>query len=394
MQRLKCCIKYIVKKVIAALLHIYWVFPVKPNKVLFMNDHSYTFSDNLKYLTLYLLDNNKDNNKYLIYFSLKDSSGTEGKNIKVVKFLSLAHFYHAITSRVLITNNSGISYLPIRKSQLVINTWHGGGPYKVTGVEKIDNRWYEKDLKYNAKKTGIMLSSCEVFSTVEAPSQGFSQNQMMNCGMPRMDFFLNEGFMMDVRKRVTDHYHIPENSKILLYAPTFRGQFESYDNVISGGALELDYTAVLNALKNKFGGEWVFAVRLHPRLKDYTLSDERIVNMTQYQDAEEILMATDVLVTDYSSVMWDFSFSRKPIFLFATDLDDYEVKRGFYIPPEEWPYPIATSNEEMLHNISSYDYDEYIRVLEDHYIKAGSYERGHACEMVKKVIDEYIGSGC
>ena len=87
-------IKYIIKRISSFFLHVFWLFPVRKNKVFFMNDHSYNFSDNLKYLTLYLIDQDKD--KYDIYFSLKNKQGTEDLPIKTVKWLSLSHFYNAL----------------------------------------------------------------------------------------------------------------------------------------------------------------------------------------------------------------------------------------------------------------------------------------------------------
>lgn len=385
----KCFVKYISKIIISGLLHIFWLFPVQKNKILFMNDHSYSYSDNLKYLSIYLLD--KDADKYSIYFSLKNTEGLTDKRIIPIRFLSLKHFYHSLTSEVVITNNSGIVYLPIRKQkQLVINTWHGGGPYKVTGTDAIDNYWYKKDLEYTAEKVDYILSSCSVFSEEEAKGMGFSPDQVINCGMPRMDFFFDKQFVLETRQKVFESFHIPATSKLVIYAPTFRGLFNSYESVIANDVLEIDYHCLMKSLAERFGGNWVFAVRLHPRLKDVSFKDSDLINMSEYPDAEELLLAADVLVTDYSSVMWDFSFSRKPIFIFAPDINDYEVKRGFYLPPEKWPYPIATTNEEMDSNVTNYNNIEYLRRLENHYEESGSYEKGKACETVKNLIDCYI----
>ena len=392
MEEIKCCIKYIIKIIVSGILHVFWIFPVKKNKILFMNDHSYSFSDNLKYLALYLLE--KDPEKYHIYFSLKDTEGINDKKIVPVRFLSVKHFYHALTSGVIITNNSGIVYLPIRKTkQLVINTWHGGGPYKVTGTDAINNIWYAKDMQYTAGKVDYILSSCKVFSEEEAKGMGFRSNQVVNCGMPRMDFFFNKQFMANTRQKVFEEFSIPSSSQLVIYAPTFRGLFESYEGVIADDVLEINYHQLVEALKNRFGGEWVFAVRLHPRLKNVSFADKDLINMSYYPDAEELLIAADVLVTDYSSVMWDFSFSQKPVFLFAPDINDYEVKRGFYLPPEQWPYPIATTNDEMIENIRMFDLDQYLKLLDQHYIDSGSYEKGTACKTVLQLIEAHMKGG-
>lgn len=386
---MKCFIKYISKRIISGVLHCLWLFPVQKNKIFFMNDHSYTFSDNLKYLVLYLLNSEPD--KYKIYFSLKDDKGIIDKRIIPIRFLSMKHFYHALTSSVIITNNSGIVYLPIRKKkQLVINTWHGGGPYKVTGIDAINNSWYDKDMHYTSGKVNYILSSCGVFSEKEAIGMGFQVNQIINSGMPRMDFFFDHQFIAETRQRVFESYDIPICSKLVLYAPTFRGLFENYESVIADDVLEINYHRLTETLSGKFGGEWRFAVRLHPRLKEVQFKDNDLINMSNYPDAEELLIAADALVTDYSSVMWDFSFSRKPIFLFAPDISDYEVKRGFYIPPEEWPYPIAMTNNEMIDKIQNFDVDSYLKDVDEHHLAVNSYEKGDACPTVKNLIDNHL----
>ncbi len=381
------CIKYLSKRGISFILHFFWLFPIKKNKIVLMNDHSYAYSDNLKYLSCYLLE--KEPEKYDLYFLLKNTEGID-RRIKAVKFGSFAHFYHALTGSVVVTNNSGIVYLPIRKKQLVINTWHGGGPYKVTGTEALDNYWHNLDMKYNARKVNYILSSCKVFTEAEAPGMYYKPEQCVNCGMPRMDYFFDKTALEKTKRKVFNTYKLSTLSKLVLYAPTFRGIFENYGGVITDEILEIDDKRLISVLQRKFGGDWIFAVRLHPRLKEVKFNNSNVINMSFYPDAEELLMAADVLVTDYSSVMWDFSFSRKPVFLFAKDIDDYEVKRGFYVPPEKWPYPVAVTNDEMEQNIIDYDQDAYWKRLERHHEESGSFEKGIACETVKQLIDQHL----
>ena len=381
-------LKYCLKKTLTFGLHIFWIFSICNNKILFINEHSYSFSDNLKYLSLYLIE--KDQKKYRIYFSLKDKTDIGDLPIKSVNIFSLKHFYHALTSSVLITNAGGISYLPLRRKQLVISTWHGGGPYKVSGVSAIHGYWYEKETEYNAKKVDYILSSCRVFTEEEAPGMYYKPDQIINCGMPRMDFFFNNDAMGLIHDKVYRSFDIPEQAKFVIYMPTFRGIFEDYQGVITDDMLEIDCQRLLSALRKRFGGEWKFAIRLHPRLRDAKFKNNSLINMSYYPDAEELLMAADVLVTDYSSVMWDFSFSKKPVFLFATDINDYQVKRGFYIPPDEWPFPLASTNDEMVENIRNFEYESYQKRVEAHHEAVGSYEIGKACQTVKSKIDEHI----
>lgn len=382
-------LKYCVKKMLAIVMHVFWIFPVQKNKILFINEHSYNFSDNLKYLSMYLVEKNPE--KYDVFFSLKNCDGIEKFPIKWIKIFSIKHFYHALTSSVLITNAGGISYLPLRKKkQIAINTWHGGGPYKVTGIRAIHGRWYEKETAYNAEKVDYILSSCRIFTEEEAKGMYYNPNQIINSGLPKMDIFFLPERELEVRNKIYSEFNIPASTHVILYAPTFRGIFKDYSGVITDEILEIDYERVTEAVKAKFGGDWIFAVRLHPRLKEVMFEKSGIINMTFYPDVEELLLAADMLITDYSSVMWDYSFRDKPCFLFASDLNDYKVKRGFYIPPEHWPFPIAITNDEMLKNINDFQLERYLKKVRTHHEETGSYEKGIACKTVKQLIDKHI----
>ncbi len=406
---MKELLKYIIKRFITFVLHVFWIFRINQNKVFLMNDHSYNFSDNLKYLTLYLLDHSTGN--YELYFSLKNPSGLEHLSVKPVRWFSFMHFYHALTSSVVITNNGGTAFMPFRKNQLVINTWHGGGPYKMTGVKALTRcfdkesdsesdasytkdksiYWYEKALAYNARKVDYILLSCKMCFE-EIHGMFYTDNQALSIGNPRVDCLFDNNSSFSARDKVFKAFGIDPECKLIIYAPTFRGSFESYEGIVDNQELSIDINQILNAANIRFGGKWLFAVRLHPRLKDIELSGDGLINMTSYPDAQEILIASDMLITDYSSMMWDYSFMSKPCLLFAPDIYDYSVRRGFYLPPEEWPFPIAVTNDDLIDIISKFDFDDYHKKVNEHHNDVGSYESGHACESVKDIIDKHISS--
>lgn len=390
-------------------MHVFWIFPINKRKVFMMNDHSYNFSDNLKYLTLYLLNHDAEN--YEVYFSLKNPIGLECLSVKPVRWFSFSHFFHALTSSVVITNNGGTAFMPFRKKQMVINTWHGGGPYKMTGIRALTNcfdkaidqdnadtvkqdksiYWYEKALAYNAKKVNYILISCKM-CLEETRGMFYSDDQALDIGNPRVDCLIDKSRSCATKDKVFKTYGLDPEYKLIIYAPTFRGSFESYDGIVDNQELNIDIKQILNSVSNKFGGKWLFAVRLHPRLKDVKLSGEGLINMTSYPDAQEILIASDMLITDYSSIMWDYSYTGKPCLLFAPDINDYSVRRGFYLPPEEWPFPIAVTNKDLIDIINGFDLIDYLERVNSHHNSVGSYESGHACESVKDIIDKHISS--
>ena len=150
---------------------------------------------------------------------------------------------------------------------------------------------------------------------------------------------------------------------------------------------------ILGALRNRFKNEFVLLYRFHHQLYN---SKERIefyengIDVTLYPDIQELLVAADVVITDYSSLMWDFSLQRKPVFLYQSDAKEYENNRGFYAPVSEWPYPQAHTQDELIELIVHFDNEAYLRELNLFLEKYGSCDDGHASERVVKRIMEVV----
>ena len=134
-------------------------------------------------------------------------------------------------------------------------------------------------------------------------------------------------------------------------------------------------------------------VRFHP----YDRNPERRYawceeweNVTDYDDVQELLAASDILITDYSSVMWDFSIQGKPVFLFHPDLDRYERERGYYLAFDQMPYIEAFSNEELYRKIKQFDEVSYKKKLTGFLTEYGSFDRGTASKVIADTIMEMI----
>lgn len=379
-----------VKLLLNFILHIFWVFPLKKNRISLINDLSYTYGDNLKYICEYLEKYYSD--RYEIIFPLKKKYEINNLNIRIItpKPKTLFAFYYFLTSSVLITNVGGISYLPLRKKQLVLNTWHGGGPYKKTGIDTSRNRLFSYDMKLTAKKTTFILSSCEVFTKKESKALLFPENKCLNIGSPRNDIMFKKG--LNIKQKVYSYYGIKADKKIVLYAPTFRNKNNKVLLQRTTSEIELNYVDILNACKTKWGGEWIFAQRFHPLLKTTQKDDyrESVINFSNHPDMQELLYVASVVISDYSSLMWDFSLTERPCFILSNDIEEYEQTRGFYIPIKNWPYPIAHNNNELIRNIVNFDENEYVKQLQQHYKEAGNFERGTACKQVTDLIYNFI----
>lgn len=382
-QSVKEYLHYASKVLLKVILHVFWIFPIKKSRITLLNELSFSYGDSMKYLDLYIRD--KYPNDFEVVFPMNNISGLDKDDLITVKPMSLQYFFYILTSRVIITNAGGISYLPLKKKQFVINTWHGGGPYKKTALAVYNSKWYKKEVLMNAKNTRYLLSSCKFFSNFEAKTMLFNDEQCIPAGLPRNDIFFKAN--ADIKNKVFTHYNIDDSKKLVLFAPTFRNEQTGSTSRKIQNEIDIDYETVLQELGSQFGGEWAFAIRFHPKMKNIVLDDKSIINMTNYPDMQEILYAADIIIADYSSLMWDFALSYKPCFLYAPDIEEYERTRGFYMPSSRWPYPLAHDNNELIDNIKSFDVAKYTEDLKRHFEDSGSFEHGNACEITLNLVN-------
>jgi CDP-glycerol glycerophosphotransferase len=301
--------------------------------------------------------------------------------VKIVQWNSLAYIYYNITSKIYITNSDIGSYIPFRKVQIVINTWHGGGAFKRTGIVDTEKKYkvYQKFiLESMARKTTYFISSSRVFSERKNLYYYINPNKFLPIGMPRNDilFYPHD----DISKRVKDVLGINQADRIILYSPTFRGSTRNATLIFN-----MDINRVMIALAKRFDGKFVFLYRMHHTISSM-LNIENGIDVSAYADMQELLCASDVMISDYSSAMWDFSLTYKPCFIYAPDIPDYGAERGFASPIEEWPFPIAETNDELEQNILLFSSKHYMEKVKEYHASFGSYEQGTATEQITKLI--------
>ena len=146
------------------------------------------------------------------------------------------------------------------------------------------------------------------------------KGKILNCGYPRNDILVGNRYKY--RQLIREKYGISIDTNIILYAPTYRNgrKLDKYN---------LDYDRVLNAVQNKFGGKWVAMLRFHPTINNLTLQQNNIINVTDYSDMQELMAGSDLLISDYSSVITEFALTEQPVFLYSEDVDEYVNERDF-----------------------------------------------------------------
>ena len=310
----------------------------------------------------------------------------EEKGIKVVKYKSLEYLYYVMTSKVYVDNAEFWSALKFRPGQMVLETWHGGGAYKRVGGHRIDvNAREQQHAVEKMNKITLFLSSSRAFTKFVIRDAYRYQGEVLECGLPRNDDLLNPDPATAEKARKT--LGISADKKVLLYAPTFRNShtLDLYD---------VDFPRLKASLEKRFGGEWVIVLRMHYYLADKAMAVGApwLLNATDYPDMQELLLASDVLLTDYSSCMWDFSLMKKPCFLYARDIAAYQGERDFYTPIESWPFPLAADNDGLEKVIAEFDEAKYRADAARHHQELGSTESGTAAKQCVDRIAEFLNS--
>jgi CDP-glycerol glycerophosphotransferase len=292
-----------------------------------------------------------------------------------------------MTSKYIISNMVIQPIFPIRKCQIFVNTHHGGGAYKRSSwhIPAYKKRAFSMRVmnKIRNGMTAYLISSCREFNFAALDLWDLPGNKILPIGMPRNDIFFSD--INPIKEKVTRYLNMNNNiKKIILYAPTFRG----IHNDVEEFKYQLDIGSILLALKERFNDDFIFLYRSHHLFHNNVNNQELqgCVSVSEYQEMQELLCAADVLITDYSSCMWDFSFTHKPCFIYAPDLIKYTEVQGFYTPIEKWPFPVAETNERLVYNILHFDEEKYRNDVKQHHLDLGSFETGTASKQFCKIL--------
>jgi CDP-glycerol glycerophosphotransferase len=375
-----------------------WI-PISKKIVLFLSFDG-QFNDNPLYIYEELI---KRNHKMKFIWLISSNSIYEKsffrstKNTKFVKIHSLRHLYYSRRAKVIIDNGAGyktiisgskktrLYRLFKKRKQLNISTWHGT-PMKKIGIN-IPN--IKTEVLFTT--SDYLLSGSRYTTTIFKESFPFKGMKIIETGTPRTDILLSKDNNRDFF--IKNKIGVARNEKIILFAPTYR------DNPNDSGLNQMqmiDFSKLMKELKTKFGGEWVFVYRIHQmsrklirdNLNKFISNDvkTRIIDGNNIEDMNEVLSITDVLITDYSGALYDFSLTKKPCFIFAHDFRSYQNNRGMNINIFDLPFSISVTFEELLTNIKQFNQNKYENDIKDFLIQIGNVEDGKASKRVADII--------
>lgn len=332
------------------------------------------FGYDIKAIVDYVSNNQLD---VELYCGISKNTYFEYEKVNFIKIKTLKGIYHLMTSVAIIYNVNPPRYIPYRKDQILINTWHGNG-YKKAGkyTSYFDKRQFNLStcfISHSKKYTEWFLKDSIEF-----------QGDILNIGAPRNDVFFNKRKDL-ISKKIREKYKI-ENKKIVLFAPTFRNIYEKPD-------VNLDFDELIKIFKRKFEGEWIILLRYHPMIKNKTIKKQKfIINVSDYPDMQDLLCASDILITDYSGTVGDFLLMKKPIFAYTYDIENYIQNRGLYLLPDKWPFSYSKTQDELIKNILNFNENLYQEKIDFYYEYMTIYDKGNSCQELFKYIEEKVKS--
>lgn len=381
---MKETIKILLIYITRFVLSIFHIFPIKKNRIVFIAFSGSNYTCNPKYIFKEML---KHDSNYE-YIWILNNKNIKLDNCKIVPYKSLKFYYYLFTSKLIISNYSISPKLPIRKKQILFNTWHGGGAYKKVGVTKVhkEQKRIRKVFDILSKETSYFLSSCNIDSGTIMETFYLPKEKVLDIGYPRNDIFFNRSINISTeRERICKQLSINPNDKILLVAPTFKGEpgfGKAKDN------FSLDVKKICAALSKKFDGNFVCVYRGHYYVNKTI--PENCINGNDYPDMQELLLISDVLITDYSSAMWDYSFTYKPCFLYVPDLIEYSKTQEFYVPIEKWGFSYALTEDELIKIIKEYNVNTYTKKINEAHEYYGAFDDGTAAFKVFEKINNIM----
>jgi teichoic acid glycerol-phosphate primase len=334
------------------------LFPVQ-NKYVFLS----SFGDNIDYVAReVILQQQAD---VVILRTRKSNYSFDQLNIdrkRIISFDSLniiqyvKSIYHLATARHVFVDNyfAFLSVMNFKPGVECIQLWHAAGAVKRFGME--DPNFYDRTVsaqkrfkKVYARFDKVVVGS-DSMTPVFKKAFNLKDEQFLKTGIPRTDFFYDEAAKSVAMSEVYATYPEIESKKVILYAPTFRR------DELEGQEIGLEVEKMTAAL----GTEYMLLIRMHPAVKMNYVDTELagVLDVSAYPNVNHLLLVTDYLLSDYSSMPYEFALLNRPQIFFPYDLDDYEKESGFWSSYEEVvPGPIVKSTDEIIELIRKDDFD-------------------------------------
>ena len=362
-------------------------YPVQSNKLIFSLG---AYIEHGKYITEQLLRMEK---KLDIVWVINNPNLNIPKGVRAVLESNLKKYVYEMETAKVWVYSSVINpaILEKRTNQIYIQTKHWGSitlkTFALANPKVVDT----EEVKMSGKWIDYIISGSEFDE--ETCRKGYGYNgKFLRFGSSRSDILFQP---KKCKEKIFNKFNLNSNDHVLIYAPTYRiHSREKY--YLDFKWQDLNFDMLSNALKDRWGGEWKIFLRLHPFIKinsEKVKKPDYVIDVSNYEDSQELVAASDIMISDYSSIMFEPAYVMKPVFLYSPDKDAYETDdQEFFLKYDTLPFPISTTNEELSSQIRNFDEDKYLKNLKSFFEKYGVNEDGHASERAAKFILDLVSS--
>lgn len=366
--------------------------PSKKNLVVFESFHGKQYSDNPRAIYEYMKDKDMD---YEMYWSADRRHIQYFKQlvgVNSVRRFSIKWLILMARARFWVTNTRLPLWIPKPKDTIYVQTWHGT-PLKrlAADMEEVympgtNTQKYKENFLKESSKWDYLVSPNAYSTEIFKRAFGFEKN-LIESGYPRNDFLINNN-NNEMAVKIKKECNLPLNKKVILYAPTWRD-----NQFYSKGRYKFDLQLDLEKMKSELADDYIIVLRLHYLVAenlDLTGYEDFVFDLSKHEDIRELYLIADLLITDYSSVFFDYANLKRPMMFFVYDIEEYrDILRGFYFDFEEQaPGPLVKSTDELITEIKHIENNGFTpsKDIEQFYNRFCYLEDGCASERVVREV--------
>lgn len=317
-------------------------YPMNEKQILMLSESRETLSGNLKFI-----DEHIDKSEFKVVYSLKESilnKRTKAQKKELCRLLAQSKY-------ILVDDFIPVLYpIPLRKETRFIQVWHAMGAFKQVGWSRCGKEGGPAPRSLTHKNYTDTIVSSEAIRKDYAEAFGIGIERVHSLGIPRTDIFFEEDYAERIKRELYEKYPQLVGKKVILFAPTFRG--------VNVKEAHYDYSWIsFKKIKEELGQDYIFIVKMHPFIKQMPMEEldpQFFLDLSEEREINDLLFITDVLITDYSSVIFEASLLEIPTIFFVPDLEEYVRDRDFYYDYNEYTFgQVVRTDDELIEGIKN-----------------------------------------
>ena len=355
--------------------YLFKPFKLKENRITFISNRRNSISGNYESIYAELI---KDKN-----IDIKTVLDTKESFISCFKY-----GYYLASSKVILIDDYIRSVYEIRKRKdnYLIQVWHACGAFKAFGFSRLSREGCWSQESRSHRTYDYCLVSSRKVAKHYAEAFGMNVDRVIATGVPRTDIFFDEAYKREIRAKIFSAYPMLKDKKVILFAPTFRGSSKKEGNYPH---YRFDYKKIFES----FGDEYRIIIKHHPHVNNKPVIEneykDRVIDLSKNEELNELLFVTDILITDYSSVIFEAALLDIPMLFYAFDLDEYISSRGFYCEYISFiPGKLVENMDEIIDAlmVGDFEADKIIEFKKDFFDDLDGKSGKRASEFIKRLM--------